>query len=620
MKRFVKSLALIFTILAAFASVACKISVNSKDPVTYKVTYQTERETAPAAIKVKKNAVLTESQLPALTSKGYTFLGWYDSETKAEPGQYKVTKDVTLIAKWEIVQNAATTYTVKFNSMGGNDIPDQTVASGQKATRPADPTKTAIASESYSFDNWYTSTDNGQTFSSTAFDFNTPITASITLYAKWIVTPTAFETPLTLEFIESGTVTINNPWETLQYSKNGESLQQYPSTGDISVEAGDTISFYAEESGLPMTIQCTSDCYIYGNVMSLVTLKPQTGEWNPYKPADTWADFSELFRDNTHIKNHNEKELYLPGIYLGNMCYEYMFAGCTSLTRAPALPAKELKKMCYQNMFSGCTNLIEAPALPATILAESCYEAMFSGCTKLTTAPDLPATTLAKSCYDEMFYGCTNLTTVPDLPATTLADICYRFMFHNCKSLRKAPALPATKLADACYISMFSGCTNLTTAPDLPATTLIDSCYMGMFEDCTSLTSAPALPATTLADDCYYEMFSGCTSLTTAPALPATTLAEACYYKMFNGCTSLTTAPELPATTLAGFCYQEMFNGCTNLNHIECLATNKTAKNCTLDWVIGVSKTGTFIKNKDMTSWTNGTNGIPEGWTVRDAQ
>ncbi len=568
MKRFVKSLALIFTMLAAFTSVACKISVNSKDPVTYKVTYQTERETAPAAIKVKKNTVLTESQLPALTSKGYIFLGWYDSETKAEPGQYKVIKDVTLIAKWKIVQNAATTYTVKFNSMGGNDIPDQTVASGQKATKPDNPTKADIASESYSFDNWYTSTDNGQTFSSTAFDFNTPITASITLYAKWIVTPTAFETPLTLEFIGPGTVTINNRWETLQYSKNGESLQQYPSTGGILVEAGDTISFYAEKSGLPMTIKCTSDCYIYGNVMSLVTLNPQTGEWNPYKPADTWAKFNKLFQNNTHIKNHNEKELYLPGIYLGNMCYQYMFAGCTSLTRAPALPATELEEMCYKNMFYGCTNLIEAPALPATILAESCYEQMFSGCTKLTTAPDLPATTLAESCYDEMFYGCTNLTTVPDLPATTLADSCYRFMFYNCKSLRKAPALPAAKLTEACYISMFSGCINLTTAPDLPATTLTDSCYMGMFENCISLTTAPALRATTLTEHCYYDMFSGC----------------------------------------------------TNLNHIECLATDIPATNCTFGWLADVPSTGTFIKNKDMTDWTTGANGIPSGWTVQDAE
>ena len=30
---------------------------------------------------------------------------------------------------------------------------------------------------------------------------------------------------------------------------------------------------------------------------------------------------------------------------------------------------------------------------------------MFNGCTSLTKAPELPATTLATSCYNEMFYN-----------------------------------------------------------------------------------------------------------------------------------------------------------------------------------------------------------------------
>ena len=34
---------------------------------------------------------------------------------------------------------------------------------------------------------------------------------------------------------------------------------------------------------------------------------------------------------------------------------------------------------------------------------------MFAGCTSLTTAPELPATTLADYCYMSMFQGCTKL-------------------------------------------------------------------------------------------------------------------------------------------------------------------------------------------------------------------
>ena len=156
----------------------------------------------------------------------------------------------------------------------------------------------------------------------------------------------------------------------------------------------------------------------------------------------------------------------------------------------------------------------------------------------------------------------------------------------------------------------------------LPATTLTRSCYKGMFESCMSLTAAPALPATTLASACYSEMFNNCTALTTAPALPATTLVVSCYAGMFNGCTSLTTAPALPATTLVRYCYIVMFNGCTNLNYIKCLATNISTEECTTNWTDGVAASGTFVKDPNMSTstWGSGSNGIPSGWTVEDAQ
>ena len=86
---------------------------------------------------------------------------------------------------------------------------------------------------------------------------------------------------------------------------------------------------------------------------------------------------------------------------------------------------------------------------------------MFAGCTSLTTAPELPATTLTGSCYSSMFSGCSSLTTAPELPATTLDIYCYNAMFQDCKSLTTAPELPATTLADGCYSYMFNGCSKL---------------------------------------------------------------------------------------------------------------------------------------------------------------
>ena len=131
------------------------------------------------------------------------------------------------------------------------------------------------------------------------------------------------------------------------------------------------------------------------------------------------------------------------------------------------------------SFFKGSTGLKDASRLDLgdIVLADSCYNSMFYGCSSLTKAPALPATTLANYCYSSMFYGCTNLTSAPALPATTLADGCYDSMFYNCTSLTHAPALPATTLADSCYHNMFLGCKSLTQAPALPATTLASNCY-----------------------------------------------------------------------------------------------------------------------------------------------
>ncbi|KGF08969.1 hypothetical protein HMPREF1635_05495 [Clostridiales bacterium S5-A14a] len=68
-----------------------------------------------------------------------------------------------------------TTYKVTFNSNGGTEIPPKEVVSGLKIKAPSTPTK-----DKYLFKGWY----EDSTFSK-KFDFNTPITGNITLYAKW---------------------------------------------------------------------------------------------------------------------------------------------------------------------------------------------------------------------------------------------------------------------------------------------------------------------------------------------------------------------------------------------------------------------------------------------------
>ena len=73
-------------------------------------------------------------------------------------------------------------------------------------------------------------------------------------------------------------------------------------------------------------------------------------------------------------------------------------------------------------MFQGCTSLIKAPKLPATTLAEQCYLGMFSACASLTSAYVKAAYPGENNMCRDMFNGCTAtdavLHTTPDNKAS----------------------------------------------------------------------------------------------------------------------------------------------------------------------------------------------------------
>ena len=367
------------------------------------------------------------------------------------------------------------------------------------------------------------------------------------------------------------------------YSKQADSFMFTIAPEPVAI--GPWVAFIAEEDNSSIGLK-------YLSKKQALEYSTNTTTWN-------------TFDTTTNISLNNGDKVYIRGMLsANNSTFEFTRFNMTGKIAASG----------------NCNAIWNYKDLDASLKAY-CGYSMFNGCTSLTKAPELPATTLTEGCYYSMFNECTSLTKAPELPATTLTTSCYANMFQNCTSLTTSPELPATKLASRCYSQMFNNCTSLTTSPKiLPATALADNCYWNMFTYCKSLTTAPELPATTLAGYCYHGMFGGCSSLTTAPELPATTLAGYCYHGMFRDCTSLETAPELPATTLTDGCYGYMFDRCTNLNYITCLATNISASGCTSFWISGIPSTGTFVKHPDMNSWSSNNHGIPSGWTVVDAE
>ena len=126
----------------------------------YEVKFNSDGGSAISSQKIIENKTVTA---PANPSKsGYNFEGWYLDNVKYDFNS-KVTKDITLVAKWEKI----ITYTVSFNTNGGTKYANQVIEQGGKASNPGNPYK-----EGYVFIGW-------------DFDFNTPITSDKTINANY---------------------------------------------------------------------------------------------------------------------------------------------------------------------------------------------------------------------------------------------------------------------------------------------------------------------------------------------------------------------------------------------------------------------------------------------------
>lgn len=69
------------------------------------------------------------------------------------------------------------TFAVTFDTKGGSSVPVQNILNGQRASEPADPTKTG-----YTFGGWYT-----EEACTNPYGFATPVKNVLTLYAKWTI-------------------------------------------------------------------------------------------------------------------------------------------------------------------------------------------------------------------------------------------------------------------------------------------------------------------------------------------------------------------------------------------------------------------------------------------------
>lgn len=138
---------------------------------SYSLEFEPNGGSEEAAQTVVYNTHAAKPNDPVKT--GYTFGGWFTDEDWENEWSFEenvMTKDTVLKAKWTI-----NSYVVTFHANRGSDVEPATVVYQEKAEKPSNPTRPG-----YSFVGWYTDEQLRS-----AYDFEAPITADISLYARW---------------------------------------------------------------------------------------------------------------------------------------------------------------------------------------------------------------------------------------------------------------------------------------------------------------------------------------------------------------------------------------------------------------------------------------------------
>ena len=165
-KRTVATAAAVMLALLTMLLSACTDPVAAKVKVTFD---HNDGFTPESVAEIASGATVTRPADPE--RDGFVFAYWYAAGgNSAYDFTTPVTADLTLRAKWEVNEHTVTLFEYEGKTS------EKVVTDGETLTRPADPVR-----ERYVFDGWYTDAATTQ-----KYNFNSPVTADMTLYAKWL--------------------------------------------------------------------------------------------------------------------------------------------------------------------------------------------------------------------------------------------------------------------------------------------------------------------------------------------------------------------------------------------------------------------------------------------------
>ena len=368
-----------------------------------------------------------------MLKRGYDFAGWYTDPDFAVLAAFPITviRNISLYARW-VERADFNFYAVRFESNGGSQVADQRVAEGSTVVRPANPAKSG-----YTFNGWYA--DAGL---NTIYDFSTPVTGHIALYAKWNYSSgIIFNEEEIGPYLDgqAGGASLNNPITLPLSMQLTEArwlaiLSAVSSRGkyvtlDLSActRSGDNTGGGLRSDGTFDPLSTTNNPYVASLILPNMATNIQAGTWGA-------SAFSGLVNIRT-ISGNNIMDIE-----------DYTFYGCTNLTSVIFPEVTNVGDYVFVN----CTSLGSIIFPKVTDIGEH----SFAGCTSLTGV-SFP---LANSIGSGAFYDCSSLEDVYFPIATDIGS----YAFYGCETLlgygRQRVDIPeATSIGEYA----FAGCTSL---------------------------------------------------------------------------------------------------------------------------------------------------------------
>lgn len=255
-------------------------------------------------------------------------------------------------------------------------------------------------------------------------------------YEEWL---TYINKPITIEALGDGEISLVGG-STAYYKKNGEisfnSNKVVDVTGwnqlspngrvtEITVSTGDIIYVLGQVRFDSNTY--TPNINLAGNIQSVRSTEYFLQDYEANRWYWSYNNTSTFFYNYFRLNYVKHKIISVKNL---------VFPKSIDITFYGSIPSNlGIRDGAFSQLFQDCTNLLYAPyILPPEELQLKCYCDMFRGCTSLIKAPKLPAMTLAQSCYNSMFYGCTSLSYIKCLATDISANNCTGSWLYNTSS------------------------------------------------------------------------------------------------------------------------------------------------------------------------------------------